>query len=151
MLYPHRALEFASPAGGALKCSLFVDMAAQQRRFPARAELVQVTANPKHDFLWVQNLSGVVRRTMLGAAAALDASECLQGVHARDIFAGVEAEVLVALERRYAAEALPAQEHRHRAERQVQVLGVRNQRQKRQQRQRVQPPVHVRRVALGQR
>ena len=34
-----------------------------------------------------------------------------------------------------------AQEHRHRAERQVQVLGVWNQGQENQQRQRVQPPV----------
>ena len=41
------------------------------------------------------------------------------------------------------AEARRAQEHGDRAERQVQVLGVRNQRQEDQQRQGVQPPVRA--------
>ena len=51
------------------------------------------------------------------------------------------------IERRNAAEALAPQEHGHRAERQVQVLGVRNQRQERQQREGVQPPVRFARDA----
>ena len=57
----------------------------------------------------------------------------------RDVFAGIEPEIFVAGERRNAAETVPLEEDRDRAQHQVQMLGVRNQRQKNQQRQRVQP------------
>ena len=57
-----------------------------------------------------------------------------------DVLAGVEAEILVARQRRNLAETVAPQKDRHRTQRQVQMLGVRNQRQEDQQRQRVQPP-----------
>ena len=116
------------------------DVLAQQRLFGGRAEFVQVAAHAQDDLFRVENLSRVGRRTMLGAAAALDAGEGLQRVDARHVLAGIQAEILVAGERRNAAEALPLEEYRDRTQHQVQMLGVRNQRQEDQQRQRVQPP-----------
>ncbi len=56
------------------------------------------------------------------------------------VLAGVESEIFVAGERRNIAEAFAAHENRRRAQDQMQVLGMRNQRQEKQQRQRVQPP-----------
>ena len=88
----------------------------------------------------LRTLPGVERRTVLRAAAALHAGERLQRVDPRHVLAGIQPEIFIAGERRNAAEALALQEHGGRAEHQVQMLGVRNQRQENQQRQRVHPP-----------
>ena len=86
---------------------------------------------------------------MLRAAAALDAGERLQRDDLRDVLAGVEAEILVADQRRNAAETAARQEDRGRAQQQVQMLGMRNQWQEDEQRERVQPPVRTcRRTSL---
>ena len=140
MLYPHRTLKFAAAARGALEGRLFADVLAQQRRFVAGAEFVEVIAQPQDDLFRVEHLARVGRGTVLGAAPALHAREGLQRVDARHVLARVQSEILVAGERRNPAEALPLQEHRRRTQHQVQMLGVRNQRQEDQQRQRVQPP-----------
>ena len=61
----------------------------------------------------------------------------------RHVFAGDQAEIFVAREFRDIAEALALQENRQRAQHQMQMFGVRDQRQKNQQRQRVGPPERV--------
>ena len=96
VLYAHRTLEFAAAARGALEGRLFADVLAQQRRFVAGAEFVEVVAHPQNDLFRVEHLSRVGGRTVLGAAPALHAREGLQRVDARDVLAGVEAEILVA-------------------------------------------------------
>ena len=58
------------------------------------------------NFLGVEQLSGVVGRAVLGAAAAFHAGIGLQRVDAGDILAGIQAEILIAFERRNPAEAL---------------------------------------------
>ena len=77
---------------------------------------------------------------MLGAAAAFDAGVGLQGGDAREVLAGIEAEILVACERRNFAEAVALEEDRKRAQDQMQMLGVRDQRQENQQGEGVRPP-----------
>ena len=84
------------------------DVLAEQRLFVARAEFVQIVAQAQDDLFRVEHLSRVVGGAVLGAAAALDAGEGLQRVDPRDILAGVQAEILVAGERRNVAEALRA-------------------------------------------
>jgi hypothetical protein len=132
-----RTLKLAGAAGGALEQSFFGNMHAQERRFGGGPEFLQVAAQAQNNFLGVEHLAGVVGRTMLGTAAALHAGEGLQRVDARDVLAGVESEILVARERRNAAEARALQEDRHRTERQVQMLRVRNHRQESEQRRTV--------------
>ena len=82
VLDAHRALELAAAAGGALERRLLGDVLAEQRRFAAGAELVQVTAQAQDDFLGVEHLARVVGRAVLGAAAALHARVGLQRVDA---------------------------------------------------------------------
>src|SRR5581483_59248 len=141
MLDAHRTLEFASAACRALEGRLFGNMLAEERRFVARSELVEVAAESQDDFLGIENLPGIVCRAMLGAASAFHARERLQRIDLRDVLAGIESEILVAFQRRNAAEARAPQEYRHRTQRQVQVFGVRNQRKKGQQADGVQPPI----------
>src|ERR1035441_6828574 len=124
MLNPHRALEFASAAGGALKRRLLGDVLAEQRRFIGRAEFIEVIAHPENDLLRVEHLPGIGRGAVFGAAPALHATEGLQGVDAREILARVEAEIFVASEWRNAAEALPLEKHRRGTKHQVQMFGV---------------------------
>jgi len=147
MLDADRTLELAPAAGGALERRLFGNELAQQGRFVARPALAQVGAQTQHDFLGIERLAGVVRGAVLGAAAALHAGVRLQCVDPGDVLAGVETEILVAHQRRDAAEARAAQEHGGRAEHQVQVLGVRDERKKCRQRERVGPPVGMARGA----
>ena len=139
--HAHRALVFAGAAGGALENGLFAQVDAEQSlgRNLLRSRSGN-SRNPRAIFFGIEDLARVVGRTVLLAAPAFDAGVRLQGRELRHVLAGVEAEVLVAFERRNAAEAAARQEHRRRTQHQVQVLGVRNQRQKDQQRQRVRPP-----------
>ncbi len=81
---------------------------------------------------------------MLGAASAFDAREGLQRIQLGDVFAGIEAEIFVAHQRRDLAETIAPQKDRRRADHQMQMLGMRNQRQEGQQRKGVQPPVGAR-------
>ena len=141
MLYAHRTFELARAAGGALERCFLGDVLAEQRRFAGRSQLVEVFAQAQDDLLGVQYLPRGIRGTVLGAAPALDARVGLQGVDARNVLSRIEAEILVARERRNAAEARAAQEHGDGAERQVQMLGVWNQGKESQQRERVQPPI----------
>ena len=108
--------------------------------FGVRTELLQVAAQSKYDFFRVEHLSCVVSGTMLGAASALYTREGLQGVYARDVLSRIESEIFVAHQRWNPAEAFAFQKDGRWAQRQVQMLGVRNQRKKNRQRQRVQPP-----------
>jgi hypothetical protein len=70
---------------------------------------------------------------VLGAAAALHAGVGLQADQLGEVGAGDQAEVFIAGERGNLAEAAAGKKDGGRAEHQVQVLGVRNERQKRQQ------------------
>ena len=140
MLDADRALEFAGAAGGALEGGFLRDVLAEQRLFGVRAEFVQVAAHAEDDFFGIENFAGVVGGAVLGAAAAFDAGVGLQGDELGDVFAGDEAEIFVAGERRDVAEAAAREKDGDRAEHQVQMLGVRNQRQKDQERERVRPP-----------
>ncbi len=144
VLDSHRALVFARAAGGALKRRLHGQVLAQENLLALGSEFVQVAAGAEDDFLRVEDLAGKVRGTVLGAAPAFHAGVSLEAGDARDVFAGDEAEVLVARERRDLTEAAPAQEHRDGAEDQVEVLGARDDRQKDQQRQGMEPPVGAR-------
>ena len=124
-------------------------MHAQQRLFAGRAKFVQIPAHAERDFLGVQDFSGVGGRAMLGAAAALDAREGLQRDQLRDVLAGIQAEVFVARERRNLAESIALQEDRHRAQQQVQMFGVRDQRQEHENGERVRPPQQTARFPAG--
>ena len=140
MLYAYGALEFATAASRALKRGLFGDVRAEERRFAARSEFVEICPQSKDDFLRVEHLACVGGGAMFGASAAFHAGERLQGLDARHIFAGDQPEILVSGERRNAAEPFALEEHRRRTEHQVQMLGVRDERQKNHQRGRMQPP-----------
>jgi hypothetical protein len=67
---------------------------------------------------------------VLGAAAALDAGVGLEADQPGEVRAGDQAEVFIARERRNLAEAAAREKDGGRAENQVQVLGVGNERQK---------------------
>src|SRR5690348_5385362 len=132
MLDANRALELARAARGALECRLFGNVFPQKQRFAARSRVIQVTPQSQDDFLRVEDLPGIAGRTMFRATAAFDARVRLQRVDPRHVFSRGEPEVFVAFQRRNAAEAGAPQKYRERAERQVQVLGMRNQRKKRE-------------------
>src|SRR5579864_3635875 len=77
---------------------------------------------------------------MLGAPAALHAGIGLQRVELRNIFTGVEPEIVVADKRRNLAELVAFEEYRDGAEHQVQMLGVGNERQENEQGKGMCPP-----------
>src|SRR5579864_620509 len=77
---------------------------------------------------------------MLAATAALDTSVGLQRNQLRHVLARIEAEVFVADQRRNLAEAIALQEHRNRAQHQMKMLGVRNQRHEHEEGDGVRPP-----------
>src|SRR5579883_289349 len=141
-----RALVFAASAGGALERGLLGNMRSEQRRLARRAVLLEVAAQAENDLLRIEDLARIERGAVLGAASAFHAREGLERVDAGDVLARHEPEILVARERRDAAEAIALEEYGERAEGEMQVLGVRDQRKKDQQRQSVQPP---RRAASG--
>ena len=156
MLDADRALELAGAAGGALEggfhgevvCGGIVGRSVagrvaklvQQRRFARRAEGVEVRPHAEDDFLRVEDFAGVGGGAVLGAAAALDAAVGFERDELRDVLAGDEAEVFVADQWRDRGEAVAFEEDSERAEDEVQVLGVRDQRQEDQQREGVRPP-----------
>ena len=130
MLDAHRALKLAGPAGGALEDGLLRVVLAQQRFLGCRAEFVQIGAHAQDDLFGVEHLAGVVGGAVLRAAAALHAGVGLQADELREILAGDQAEIFIAHERRNLAEAAARKKNGERAQHQVQMLGVRNQRQK---------------------
>ncbi len=77
---------------------------------------------------------------MLAATAAFDAGVGLERDDLRDVFAGVESEILVAGERGNLAEAIAFQEDGERADDQMEMFGVRDQRQEGEDGERVGPP-----------
>ena len=77
---------------------------------------------------------------MLGAAAALDAGVGLEAGELGEVFAGDEAEVFIADERGNFAEASAGKKDGGGAEHEVKVLGVGNDGQKDEERERVNPP-----------
>src|SRR5258708_39322482 len=110
-------------------------MFAEQRFLGAGAEFIQVITQAEDNFLGVQGLSGIECRAMLAASAALDAGERLERHQLRQILAGVEAKVVVAREWRNMGKSAAREKYGHRAQHQVQVLGVGNQRKENEQRQ----------------
>jgi hypothetical protein len=92
---------------------------AHQRFGVARPEFVQVAAHAQDDFFRVEALAGIVGGAVLGAAAAFHTGEGLQRIDFRDVFAGVQAEILVTGKGRNPAETLPFQKNGNRTEDQV--------------------------------
>ena len=86
---------------------------------------------------------------VFGAAAAFDAGIRLQRDELRYVFAGDESEVLIAVERRDVAEFAAGKEDGDGAQDQVQVLGMRNERQKDQDAECMRPPEPARRGGGG--
>src|SRR6478735_5192310 len=119
-------------------------MLAEERLCGVGTEIVQVAAHAQRDLLGVENLAGVVGWTMFGAAAALDAGVRLQRDNLRQILAGVQAEIFIAGERWNFGEAAAREKYRKRAQNQMQMLGVRNQREKNEERSGVRPPQQFR-------
>src|SRR5581483_9490593 len=113
--------------------------------FRRGAAVIEVRAQTEHDLFRVENLAGVVRGAVLGAAAAFDAGVGLQADELGEIFSSDKAEVLITMERRNLAEAAARKKDGKRAEYQVQVLGMRDHRQKDEQRECVRPPESARR------
>src|SRR5664279_4700487 len=113
MLDANGTLKLAATASGAFERRFLGDVCAQQRRFAAWSKFFEIAAQAQDNLFRVEHLAGIVGGAMLGAAAALHAGEGLQRVDARDIFACIESEIIVAGERRNTAEACPPQEHRY--------------------------------------
>jgi len=82
----------------------------------------------------------LVRRAMLRATPAFHTRIRLQRNELREIFTGVESKVFIAHQRRNLAESVTLQEHGHRAQDQVQMFGMRNQRYEDKQGKRMRPP-----------
>ena len=111
----------------------------EQRDFGVRAEGVEVGARAKDDLLGVEDLAGGGGGTVLGAAAALDATIGLQCDDPGEVAAGDEAEivgihVLITGERRDGRKAFALEEDGEGREDEVQVLGVRDERKEDEQR-----------------
>ena len=77
---------------------------------------------------------------MLGAAPALHAGVGLQADELGQVLAGDEAEIFIADQRWNLAEAAPREKNGDRAEHRCRCLVCGNERQKDEQRQRVNPP-----------
>src|SRR6185312_7581376 len=92
------------------------------------------------DQLRIQFLTGIIGGAMLSAASALDAGIGLERRDAGNIFSRNKAEVFIARKRRNVAESAAVQENCERAQDQMKVLRVRNQRQETDERKGVNPP-----------
>src|ERR1700731_4736715 len=104
MLNAHRALVLAGGGGSALEGGLLRVVRTQQGLLRVRSQVVQIAAHPEDDLLRVEDLAGIRRRAVFGAAPALDAGICLQRDELGDVLARDQAEVFIARERRDAAE-----------------------------------------------
>ena len=102
-------------------------------------DVVQIRADAENDFLGVEDLAGIGGGAVLGAAAALHAGVGLQADELRQVLAGHEAEVLIAGERRNRAESAAREKDGGGAQHQVEMLGVRNDGQKDEQRRACAP------------
>ena len=105
----------------AASCDRYLPMSGSSR---ARAKFVQIFAHAQRNFLRVQDFACETRGTMFGTASAFDAGVCLQRDQFGDVFAGVEAEVFIAHQRRNLAELVALEEHRDRAQHQMQMFGL---------------------------
>jgi len=92
VLDSHRALLLAGAAGGALESRLLGNVCRHKRFRGAGAVGVEIIAQAERDLLGVENLTGIVGRTMLGTAAALHAGVGLQRDELGDVLAGIESE-----------------------------------------------------------
>ena len=97
------------------------------RNRPFGTVVAQIRAHSENYFFWVEQFSGIIRRAVLRAAAALDAAERLQRHDVCNILSGFDSEILIAFERRDITEASAFQKDRYRTEYEVKMLGVRNQ------------------------
>src|SRR5208282_2251312 len=94
------ALELAGSAGGALEDRLLRIVLAQERLLGIRTKFVQVAAHAQNHRLRVEQLAGIRRRAVLGAAAAFHAGVGLEADEACQVLAGDKAKIFVATERR---------------------------------------------------
>src|SRR5215469_15751886 len=140
MLNADGALKFATAAGSALEHGFFRNVRAQQSGLGGGSFGAQVRAKPEDDLLRVEFLAGIERGAVLGAASALDAGKGLERIDIRDVLAVHQAEVFVARERRNIAETLALQQDRRRAQYQMKMFRMGDEREKYEQRQRVAPP-----------
>ena len=135
----------AGEADPGVRCGMtdFGAEVGEERGFGVRAEGVEVGACAEDDLFGVEDLAGGGGGTVFGAAAALDAAVGLQGDDLGEVLAGGEAEVfdvLVGGERRDGGEAVALEEDGDGREHEVEVLGVRDQRQEDEQGEGVGPP-----------
>jgi hypothetical protein len=84
---------------------------------------------------------------VFGAAATFDATVGLERDELRDIFAGHEAEVFVAVEWRDLREAVALEEDGNRADDQMKMFGVGDERKKDQEGQTAVPPSETKNAA----
>src|SRR5439155_5082335 len=95
-----------------------------------------------YQLLRVQLLAGAKRRTIHLASSTLDARERVEDRFLRQILHGLETDFFfLEIEIRHAPELDRFQEHRDGRQHEVEVLGGRNQREKREDDRHVQPPV----------
>ena len=98
----------------------------------------------------IQLLAGAPRRAVHLAAAALDAGERVEHALAAEILHRLEADLfLLEIEVRHVAELRRLQEHGDRRQHQVKVLRCRDQREEREDHDRVHPPVDARRPTIA--
>src|SRR5579871_4225156 len=128
MLDADRALEFTRAAGSALKSSFLREMLADERLFAGRTEFVQIPPHAKGNFLRIKKLARVMGGAVFRATAALNTRIGLESIKLGDVLAGVQAEVLIAGQRRNLAEFRALQENGQRTQNQVKMLSVRDQR-----------------------
>ena len=140
MFNAYRALKLTGAAGRALEDGLLGVVFAQKGFGGGWAKVVEVIAQSKDDFFGVEQFAGVGSRAVLGASTALDAGVGLEADQPGEVRAGHQAKVFVPGQRRNLGEAAVGEKDGSRAEKQVQVLGVRNEREKNEQGQRVKPP-----------
>lgn len=140
MLDADRALELTRAAGGALEGGFLRIEFAEEGLVALGAEFVEVAAQAEDNFLGVEELAGIGCGAMLSAAAALDARVSLEACELGQIGASDKSEVFIADQWWDEAEAAAREEDGGRAHDQVQVLSVRDQRKKNEERESVNPP-----------
>src|SRR5581483_829942 len=109
---------------GALEGGLFQNVFRYQRLLAVRAVVQQVVLHAKRAFLRVEFFARVECRTVLRAASALHAGERLQRHKISNVFAGIDAEILVTDQRRNVGEAAAGDQNGDRTQDQVEVLGM---------------------------
>src|SRR6185312_9817706 len=140
MLDSHRALVFAGSACRALKDRRLRNGCPNNWCIARIAVFIQISPHPENDLLRIQLFAGVVGGTMFRTTPAFNTRINLQRRELRNVLSRVEPKVFITGERRDGAERTARQEDRHRAEHQMQMLRMRDQRQKSEQSACVNPP-----------